>query len=81
MERDCIIAHGASRILKDRLFDCSDPYQIIVCDHCGMIVPSTTECLACKKDNVTTCNIPYASKLVLSELMSMGIKISIKPGR
>lgn len=81
MERDCMIAHGASRFLKERLFDCSDPYQIIVCDHCGMITASQYECLACRKDNVTKCNFPYAAKLLTQELMAMGIKITIKPKR
>jgi DNA-directed RNA polymerase II subunit RPB2 len=79
MERDCIIAHGCSRFLKDRLFDCSDPYHITVCNHCGMMVSSQNECLGCRKDNVTTCNMPYASKLLLQELMAMGIKVVIKP--
>jgi DNA-directed RNA polymerase II subunit RPB2 len=81
MERDCMIAHGASRFLKERLFDCSDPYQIIVCDNCGMIVASQNECISCKTDTVTTCNIPYAAKLLNLELMAMGIKVSIKPGK
>jgi DNA-directed RNA polymerase II subunit RPB2 len=79
MERDCMIAYGASRFLKERLFDCSDPYTIIVCDHCGMITPSQSECLSCRKDDVTSVNMPYASKLVCMELMAMGIKIAIKP--
>ena len=79
MERDCMIAHGASRFLKERLFDCSDPYQIIVCDHCGMITTNKNECTACKKDNVTTCNIPYAAKLLIQELMAMSIKVAINP--
>jgi DNA-directed RNA polymerase II subunit RPB2 len=79
MERDCMIAHGASRFLKERLFDCSDPYQIIVCDQCGMITASQDECLACRKDKVTTCNMPYAAKLLVQELMAMGIKVAIKP--
>jgi DNA-directed RNA polymerase II subunit RPB2 len=78
MERDCMIAHGASRFLKERLFDCSDPYQIIVCDHCGMIVASKDECIACRKDNVTRKNMPYAAKLLVQELMAMGIKVAIK---
>ena len=76
---NCMIAHGASRFLKERLFDCSDPYQIIVCDHCGMIVSNPNECTACKKDNVTTCNIPYAAKLLVQELMAMSIKVAINP--
>jgi DNA-directed RNA polymerase II subunit RPB2 len=79
MERDCMIAHGASRFLKERLFDCSDPYQIIVCDQCGMITTSPDECSACRKDKVTTCNMPYAAKLLVQELMAMGIKVAIKP--
>lgn len=79
MERDCMISHGASRFLKERLFDCSDPYTIIVCDQCGMMTTSQDECKTCLKDNVTTCNMPYACKLLLQELMSMGIKVTIKP--
>ena len=78
MERDCMIAHGASRFLKERLFDCSDPYQIIVCDQCGMITASQDECVACRKDKVTRKNMPYAAKLLCQELMAMGIKVAIK---
>ena len=76
-----MIAHGASRFLKERLFDCSDPYQIIVCDECGMITASTEECLACQKDKVTTCNMPYAAKLLVLELQAMGLKVAIKPSK
>jgi DNA-directed RNA polymerase II subunit RPB2 len=79
MERDCMIAHGASRFLKERLFDCSDPYQIIVCDQCGIITSSQSECKACQKDKVSTCNIPYAAKLLTQELIAMGIKVAIMP--
>lgn len=79
MERDCIIAHGASRFLKESLFDRSDAYQIIVCNKCGMITSSQEECIACAKDKVTTCNIPYAAKLLVQELMTMGVKVVIKP--
>jgi DNA-directed RNA polymerase II subunit RPB2 len=78
MERDCMIAHGASRFLKERLFDCSDPYQIIICDQCGMITASQDECIACRKDKVTRKNMPYAAKLLVQELMAMGIKVAIK---
>jgi hypothetical protein len=78
ISHNCMIAHGASRFLKERLFDCSDPYQITVCDHCGMIISAQNECRSCHKDNVTTVNIPYAAKLLLNELGAMGIKTVIK---
>ena len=79
MERDCMIAHGASAFLKERLFEMSDPYQVIVCNKCGIIVPSKNECKGCEQDLVSKVNLPYASKLLIQELQSMGIKIAIKP--
>jgi len=79
VSHNCMIAHGASRFLKERLFDCSDSYQITVCDKCGMITSSQSECISCMKDNVTTCNIPYAAKLLVQELLAMSIKVSINP--
>ena len=37
MERDCIISHGASAFLKERLMDQSDAYRIHVCQTCGLV--------------------------------------------
>lgn len=81
MERDCIISHGASRILKERLFEVSDPFTIPVCRNCGVIVASkeNKECHVCKGDSVDMCNLPYASKLLFTELMAFGLKMQIKP--
>jgi DNA-directed RNA polymerase II subunit RPB2 len=78
MERDCQISHGCARFLKERLFDCSDAYQIPICNLCGMITTTFTDCSVCKTDKVTLCDLPYASKLLTQELMAMGIKISIE---
>jgi len=81
MERDAIIGHGVSRFLKERLFDKSDIYQIYVCDNCGNIATTQKYCKACDSDEISKCNLPYASKLLFQELMAMSIKVSLKPAK
>jgi DNA-directed RNA polymerase beta subunit len=73
-----MISHGTSKFLKERLFEKSDPYQINVCDSCGNIATTPTECKACNTDKITKCNFPYASKLLVNELQAMNIKVSLK---
>ena len=79
MERDCMISHGVSGFLKERLFDMSDSFAINLCDKCGQITTSTTECHVCQHDVVKPTAIPYACKLLFQELGAMGIKIALKP--
>jgi DNA-directed RNA polymerase II subunit RPB2 len=76
MERDCMISHGVSRFLKERLFEKSDPYQIHICDKCGNFATTHTECKTCETDQISIINMPYASKLLVMELMAMNIKIN-----
>ena len=40
MERDCILSHGASSVLLDRLFHQSDEFSCSVCRHCGLVAES-----------------------------------------
>ena len=37
MERDVMIAHGASNFCKERLYDASDKYSAHVCRRCGLL--------------------------------------------
>lgn len=78
MERDCMIAHGASRFLKERLCEQSDPYNIMVCDKCGNFATSANSCKGCNTDQISKVNVPYVSKLVIQELNAMMIKCKIK---
>ena len=72
---NCMIAHGVSRFLKERLFEKSDPYTINICDDCGNIATSQTECKFCNGDKISRVGIPYASKLLILQLMAMQIKV------
>jgi DNA-directed RNA polymerase II subunit RPB2 len=76
MERDAMISHGASRCLKDRLFEQSDPFQIQICSVCKNMAASKSECSACNTNDVNTVDFPYASKLLIQLLNVMGIKTS-----
>ena len=79
MERDCMIAHGASSFLKERLMDVSDKYSVYVCNLCGLVASADTKknMYSCKKcDNYgdfSKCYIPYSCKLLFQELQCMSI--------
>jgi DNA-directed RNA polymerase II subunit RPB2 len=77
MERDCMVSHGTSMFLKERLCDQSDPYQAPVCKSCGNISTTATKCGACGCDEVMMTGMPYVSKLLLQELNAMCIKTKI----
>ena len=92
MERDVLIGHGTAMLLKERLFDESDPYECYICMNCGEIAiydhkREIKKCQGCGELEDTQNNrkipavkLPYAFKLLLDELKSMGInpKIDLK---
>jgi len=79
MERDCIIAYGASMILKDRLLDESDKSDIFVCERCGLVAYHDVKqrkfhCRVCEnKGKVSSVSVAYAFKLLLQEMSSLAI--------
>lgn len=77
MERDAMISHGCSRILKERLNDMSDPFTVPICKTCKNITHHQTKCTMCNNNNVDIVNLPYASKLLIHQLITMGMKINI----
>ena len=78
MERDAMISHGAASFLKDRLFYQSDAYRVFVCSICGLMAVGDMKnkryyCNVCNRYEVVQIEIPFATKLLFQELMSMGI--------
>lgn len=79
MERDCMISHGTSYFLKERMLDVSDKYSMYICNCCKLISPGNKgegifECKKCDNySDFTKVYIPYACKLLIQELMSMGM--------
>lgn len=73
MERDCLIGYGATQLLLERLMISSDAFKVDVCEACGMI-GYNGYCPTCKKSSsVRSLTIPYATKLLIQELLGMQI--------
>jgi DNA-directed RNA polymerase beta subunit len=79
MEKDGTNGHGTASFLLDRLFYNSDPFKIPLCRKCGIMTNATNECQKCKGDKVVMTNIPYASKLLTTELTALNLGIQIFP--
>ncbi|MGQ9719092.1 MAG: DNA-directed RNA polymerase subunit B [Nitrososphaerales archaeon] len=79
MERDCLIAYGASMVLKDRLLDEADKTEVHVCGKCGLISYYDARqrkyfCKICGDSaEISTIVVAYAFKLLLQEMMSLNI--------
>jgi DNA-directed RNA polymerase II subunit RPB2 len=79
MERDTMLSHGASNFINERLFTSSDPFQVSVCENCGIMTSELKKCQKCQDDKTKLVNYPYASKLLHTELMGMLLKLDIEP--
>ncbi|PSS09193.1 hypothetical protein M430DRAFT_69614 [Amorphotheca resinae ATCC 22711] len=78
MERDCLIAYGASQLLLERLMLSSDAHQVDICEVCGLMGYQGW-CQTCKSTRgVTRMTMPYAAKLLVQELLSMNVLVRLK---
>ena len=83
MERDALISHGVSEVLRERLCVSSDLYKPVFCERCGTIAISDVinKQLMCKtcKEHATfgVCPIPYAFKLLTNMLVGAGLKMTL----
>ncbi len=81
MERDALISHGASSMLRERLMLVSDAYQTAFCKNCGnfAVFDGTTgryrDCRLCKGTVFGRCVIPYVYKLLIHLLAAPGIRL------
>ncbi|KNC55141.1 DNA-directed RNA polymerase III subunit RPC2 [Thecamonas trahens ATCC 50062] len=73
MERDCLIAHGTSALLIERLMVSSDAFTVHVCRECGLIGYKDW-CQYCRATaSLSAVQLPYAAKLLVQELASMNV--------
>ena len=95
MERDALIAHGASAVITDRFLNCSDLFQTHICETCGFIAESASKkqtvldilhlkpfCRFCQSNqHILQVDVPYAFKLLVQELQALhiGLKLQVKP--
>lgn len=83
---NCLISHGASQLILDRLLDNSDPSLLTVCGKCGLPAQPAAEhtsirnrqstCQNCKSNHmVKQMHTPYSFRLLLQELQAMNIAV------
>jgi DNA-directed RNA polymerase beta subunit len=77
MEKDCMLSHGSTRVLKECLFDKSDKYAIPVCMGCGNVPDKRDFCDGCQEGKIEMKDMPYATKLLYQELLGMGMNLKI----
>ncbi len=82
MEIDCLHAHGVPHFIYDKTFESSDAFWTRICDKCGQIIIFNEEekishCNACGPNHGKKIALPVSTKLLLYELMGMGINVKM----
>lgn len=79
MERDCLIAYGASNLLLERLMLSSDKFEVFVDSKSGLLGywSASRQCAVSpidhSPDHMVKIAIPYACKLLFQELQGMNV--------
>jgi DNA-directed RNA polymerase beta subunit len=76
MEQQALAGHGASLLLKER-YD-SDKTVVYICRECGNmtyedVIRNKVVCNLCGSNEAEPVEVSYAFKLLVDELMSLGI--------
>jgi len=80
MERDTVIGHGAAMVLQERLLDSSDKESVYVSAETGMVAVEDRaqrrvyDPITGDEDNIHRIEISYAFKLLLDEMIALGIR-------
>lgn len=92
MERDCMLAHGATSVILDRLFKQSDEFECYVCRTCGLIAEHMEEsqpivvqprifCRGCKLEgtsHIARVQMPYSMKLLAQECGGLNVALRFR---
>lgn len=78
MERDCVLTHGITSLLQERMLKVSDSYKVHICATCGLLAIASREkdyyCRRCQKAaDVLSIEMPYAAKQLIQELIAMNV--------
>ncbi len=77
MERDALLCHGMSQFVKEIYYDKSSAYEMAVSNKTGKIVPYNPDKGIIGDGKTSMVQVPYAFKLFLQEMYSMGISCNI----
>lgn len=88
MERDGLLSYGASFLIRDRLFQCSDEDLHTVCSKCGGLLVAYHRqsgfsndwiCQVCQTGKyLEKIRIPFVFKYLANELSSMNIHVKVE---
>ena len=85
MERDVLIAHGISYFMKEKMMDSSDLFKAYVSKPDESLIVGNREHKiykfgnqSLKDDDVMQIQLPFAMKLLLQELESMGLDVRLQ---